>query len=544
MSGNIWSALATQAKQQGSLRQAFADDPSRANRFSVSACDILLDYSKNLIDDTSWALLQDFAQHSPIKTALNSMLAGDKINNTEQRAVGHMLLRKADLSSISLDNGLALGNGEVSAEIIACKEQMANLVSQLHAGDYLGFNGQIITDVIWIGIGGSLLGPQMAVEALTPYHCSPVQVHFVGNIDPVVVTDTLTQLKPATTLVCVASKSFSTEETIQNALLVRQWFTDHGADTAAINQHFWAATSNLSAAAEFGIPAQHILPLWDWVGGRFSIWSAIGLPVAIMIGNDNFTQLLAGGEAMDQHFVQTPFTDNMPVILALLGIWYINGFGCQTQAILPYSHYLRLLPSYVQQLDMESNGKSIKADGHSVSYATAPVIWGDAGTNGQHAYHQLLHQSGLIVPADFILAITPQHQHKEQHQRLAAHCFAQTQALMQGKTFTEAYQECLAEGMDSEQAAALAVHKVSAGNKPSNTLLLPTLSPYYLGSLIALYEHKIFCQGILWQINSFDQWGVELGKQLSKPILQALQGDTNQALDSSTQGLIQHFMQR
>jgi glucose-6-phosphate isomerase len=536
MSGTIWSVLSTQAKQQGSLRQAFADDPDRAKRYSVSAGDIFLDYSKNLIDDTSWALLQDFAQQSPIKTSLNSMLAGDKINNTEQRAVWHMLLRQSDVSGLSLDNS-AVGD-----EIKACRDKMAALVAQLHAGEYLGYSGKAITDVIWIGIGGSLLGPQMAVEALTPYHCSPVQVHFVGNIDPVVVSDTLAKLNPETSLVCVASKSFGTEETLQNALVVRQWFTNYSADAAAIAQHFWAATSNIAAAAEFGIVAQHILPLWDWVGGRFSIWSAIGLPVAIMIGNSHFSQLLAGGEAMDQHFIHTPFSDNMPVILALLGIWYINGFGCQTQAILPYSHYLRLLPSYIQQLDMESNGKNVKTDGHNVGYATAPVIWGDAGTNGQHAYHQLLLQSDLIVPADFILPITPQHQYQEQHQRLAAHCFAQTQALMQGKTFTEAYQECLAENNSSEQAAALAVHKVSAGNKPSNTLLLPSLSPYYLGSVIALYEHKMFCQGVLWQINSFDQWGVELGKQLSKPILQTIHGASNQELDSSTQALIQHFI--
>ncbi|MGI5308559.1 glucose-6-phosphate isomerase [Rheinheimera sp. WS51] len=535
MSGSIWSALASQTKQQGSLRQAFAEDPKRAQRFSVSACGLYLDYSKNLIDDTSWQILQDFAQQSSIKAKLSAMLAGDKVNNTEQRAVWHMLLRQKDVSNLSLDNQA------IGAEINACREKMAALVEQLHNKNYLGYNNKVITDVIWIGIGGSLLGMEMAVEALTPYHSSPVQVHFVGNIDPVVVNDTLAKLNPDTTLVCIASKSFGTEETLQNALAIRQWFTDHGANAAAISHHFWAVTSNIAAAADFGIKASNTLPIWDWVGGRFSIWSAIGLPVAIIIGNANFQQLLAGAEAMDQHFIQSPFHSNMPVIMALLGIWYINGFGFKSQAILPYSHYLRLLPSYIQQLDMESNGKSVKTDGHNVSYATAPVIWGDAGTNGQHAYHQLLLQSDLVVPADFILAIKPEHQRHEQHQRLAANCFAQTQALMQGKTFTEAYQECLAQGQTPEQAASLAVHKVSAGNKPSNTLLLPTLSPYYLGSLIALYEHKIFCQGAMWQINSFDQWGVELGKQLSKPIFQALSGQHNQELDSSTDSLIRHF---
>lgn len=536
MSGNIWSALVMQAKQQGSLRQAFTDDPNRADKFSVTAGDIVLDYSKNLIDQTSWTLLQDLAEQSSIKSTLARMLAGDKINITEQRAVWHMLLRKKDLTALTPEQSA------VADEIRNCRNKMAQLVNQLHAKEYLGYTGQAITDVIWIGVGGSLLGPQVAVEALTPYHCKHIKLHFVGNIDPVVVHDVLAKLNPATTLVCVASKSFGTEESIINGLIVKQWFSDYGADPAAINQHFWAATANIAAATEFGIAEQHILPLWDWVGGRFSVWSAIGLPVAIMIGNTQFSEFLAGAEAMDQHFIETPFTANMPVIMALLGIWYINGFGCQSQAILPYSHYLRLLPSYIQQLDMESNGKSIKLDGHSVSYATAPVIWGDAGTNGQHAYHQLLHQSGLIVPADFILPMQAQHQHSEQHQRLAAHCFAQTQALMQGKTFTEAYQECLSENKTPEQAAALAGHKVSAGNKPSNTLLLPTLSPYYLGSLIALYEHKTFCQGVIWQVNSFDQWGVELGKQLSKPILQALNGNTSQNLDCSTQGLIRRFL--
>ncbi|WNO60561.1 glucose-6-phosphate isomerase [Rheinheimera sp. MMS21-TC3] len=536
MSGNIWSALARQAKQQGSLRQAFTDDPNRADKFSVTAGNIVLDYSKNLIDQTSWALLQDLAQQSSIKSTLARMLTGDKINITEQRAVWHMLLRKKDLTALTPEQSV------VANDILDCRNKMAQLVKQLHAKEYLGYTGQAITDVIWIGVGGSLLGPQVAVEALTPYHCKHIKLHFVGNIDPVVVHDVLAKLTPATTLVCVASKSFGTEESIINGLMVKQWFTDHGANTAAISQHFWAATANIAAATEFGIAEQHILPLWDWVGGRFSVWSAIGLPVAIMVGNDQFNEFLAGAEAMDQHFIETPFASNMPVILALLGIWYVNGFGCQSQAILPYSHYLRLLPSYIQQLDMESNGKSIKLDGHNVSYATAPVIWGDAGTNGQHAYHQLLHQSGLIVPADFILPMQAQHQHSEQHQRLAAHCFAQTQALMQGKTFTEAYQECLSETNSPEQAAALAVHKVSAGNKPSNTLLLPTLSPYYLGSLIALYEHKTFCQGVIWQVNSFDQWGVELGKQLSKPILQALNGSSSQSLDCSTQGLIRRFL--
>lgn len=538
MSASPWSALQALAAKQGSLRQAFIDDPERAARFRTQACGITLDYSKNLIDNTSWQALQQLAEQSRIKPVLDAMLAGEKINNTEQRSVWHMMLRKSDVSGLTLDGE------DIGTAITDCRERMTALVRKLHQQRYAGYTGEPITDLIWVGIGGSLLGPQMAVEALTPYHCSPVQLHFAGNIDGAVVSDVIKGLNPATTLVVVASKSFGTEETRQNALALRQWFSDHGADRAAIARHFWATSSNISAAADFGIVAEHILPMWDWVGGRYSLWSAIGLPVALMIGPEQFSQLLAGAEAMDQHFIQTPFSDNMPVILALLGVWYINAHGCQAQALLPYSHYLRLLPSYVQQLDMESNGKSVDSDGQPLTAATAPVIWGDAGTNGQHAYHQLLHQSALAVPADFILPLQPAHALNDHHQRLAAHCFAQTQALMQGKTLQEATTECLAAGMDETTAAQLAPHKVSPGNKPSNTLLLPELSPYSLGALIALYEHKVFCQGVLWQLNSFDQWGVELGKQLSGPIYQALGGADASKLDRSTQLLVQAFLQR
>lgn len=539
MSGVTLKGLAAFAsEQQLSLRQAFATDPDRASRYRLNACGITLDYSKNLIDESSWQVLQELAAASPLKQRLDAMLAGEKINHTEQRAVWHMMLRKSQLTGLTLD-GEAIGSA-----ISDCRERMTTLVNQLHTGQYTGYSGERITDVIWVGIGGSLLGPQMAVEALTPYHCSPVRLHFAGNIDGAVVSDVIKPLRPQTTLVFVASKSFGTEETKQNALALRKWFTEQGADSNAIARHFWATSSNIQAAADFGIVPEHILPMWDWVGGRYSLWSAIGLPVALMIGNTQFAQLLNGAEAMDEHFISAPLSDNMPVTLALLGIWYINGFGCQAQALLPYSHYLRLLPSYVQQLDMESNGKAVDTDGMPLPYATAPVIWGDAGTNGQHAYHQLLHQSTLTVPADFILPLTPAHTLSDQHQRLAAHCFAQTQALMQGKTLAEATAECIAAGMSQQEAQALAPHKVSPGNKPSNTLLLPELSPYYLGALIALYEHKVFCQGVLWGINSFDQWGVELGKQLSGPIYQALAGKDASALDSSTQTLIAAFLQQ
>ncbi|PKM19160.1 MAG: glucose-6-phosphate isomerase [Gammaproteobacteria bacterium HGW-Gammaproteobacteria-15] len=537
MSGSTLSGLKQLAAKHISLRQAFNTDPGRASRFNTKACGITLDYSKNLIDDQSWQALQQLAAQSNINAVLQAMLAGDKINNTEQRTVWHTMLRKTDVKGLELDGE------DIGTAIADCRARMTALVSQLHQGEYKGYSGKAITDLIWVGIGGSLLGPQMAVEALTPYHCSPVKLHFAGNIDGAVVSDVVKNLDPATTLVFVASKSFGTEETKQNALAVRQWFKDNGADAAAIARHFWATSSNIAAAAEFGIVEQNILPMWDWVGGRYSLWSAIGLPVALMIGNAHFAQLLKGAEAMDEHFINAPQAENMPLTLALLGIWYINGFGCQAQALLPYSHYLRLLPSYVQQLDMESNGKSVDTNGQPLTDATAPVIWGDAGTNGQHAYHQLLHQSALAVPADFILPLKPAHSLTDHHQRLAAHCFAQTQALMQGKTLQEATDECLAAGMTAQQAAELAPHKVSPGNKPSNTLLLPELSPYYVGALIALYEHKVFCQGVLWRLNSFDQWGVELGKQLSGPIYQALSGSDASKLDSSTQALIAAFLQ-
>lgn len=537
MSSALWAELKQLAQQPLSLRQQFAADPKRAEKFQVNACGIHLDFAKNLITDGIWQKLLELAKQSQIQSKTQQMLHGDKINNTEQRAVWHMALR-ADIQT-----PLVLDGVDLQPEIQACHAQMAELISQLHQGSYKGYQGDTITDLIWIGIGGSLLGPQMACEALAPFNTSPVRIHFAGNIDGAVVSDVVKALNPATTLVFVASKSFGTEETKQNALAVRQWFTDKGADKAAIAQHFWATSSNIKAAAEFGIVADHILPMWDWVGGRYSLWSAIGFPVALQLGMAQFQQLLKGARDMDQHFINAPLEQNMPVILALLGVWYINAKGCQAQALLPYSHYLRFLPSYVQQLDMESNGKGVDLDGKPLTDATAPVIWGDAGTNGQHAYHQLLHQSALAVPSDFILPVKVSHELNDHHHRLAAHCFAQTQALMQGKTFDEAKAEVLASGASEAEAIALAPHKVSPGNKPSNTLLLPELSPYYLGALIALYEQKVFCQGVLWNINSFDQWGVELGKQLSTPIYQVLSDQQKNNFDASTEALIAKFKQ-
>lgn len=535
MSSAIWAGLKQQASTTIALREEFAKDPKRATRFAAHACGLHVDFSKNLITEAIWQQLLQLAEESPIRAKAAQMQQGDKLNTTEQRAVWHTALR-ADLTAPLLLDGV-----DVAPEIASCHAQMAALIEQLHAGTYLGYQGKAITDLIWIGIGGSLLGPQMACEALQPYNQSPVRIHFAGNIDGAVVSDLIHALDPATTLVFVASKSFGTEETKQNALAVRQWFHQSGATKEAIAKHFWATSSNIQAAAEFGIVPEHILPMWDWVGGRYSLWSAIGFPVALQLGMTEFKNMLKGAKAMDQHFFSAPFAENLPVILALLGVWYINGKGCQAQALLPYSHYLRLLPSYVQQLDMESNGKSVSIDGEALSVETAPVIWGDAGTNGQHAYHQLLHQSALVIPCDFILPVKTKHALSDHHHRLAAHCFAQTQALMQGKTLKEAKAEVLQAGGSETSADLLAPHKVSPGNKPSTTILMEELSPYGLGALLALYEHKVFCQGALWNLNSFDQWGVELGKQLSSPIYNALSGKKSGFFDTSTQALIDKF---
>jgi glucose-6-phosphate isomerase len=388
------------------------------------------------------------------------------------------------------------------------------------------------------------LGPKIVTEALKPYQVPALKVHFVANVDGHHIVDVLAKLNAETTLVVMSSKSFTTQETLKNTETAREWFLGSGAEFKDIAKHFMCVSSNIAKATEFGIDEDNIFPMWDWVGGRYSLWSAIGLPIALAIGFDNFEKVLAGARDLDEHFLTTPLEKNLPVIMGVLGVWYSNFFGCQSHVLLPYSHYLRGFPAYVQQLDMESNGKSVDHSDENVDYSTGPIIWGGEGTNGQHAFHQLMHQGKTIIPADFIMPVLPSHEETEHHQMLASNCFAQTQALMQGQTVAEIEQELTAKGVASEDAQTLAKHKFMPGNRPSNTLLMEELSPYHLGVLIALYEHKVFVQGVIWEINSFDQWGVELGKVLGNRVLDALQDKAQPALDSSTQQLVDMFKQK
>jgi len=395
--------------------------------------------------------------------------------------------------------------------------------------------------VVAIGIGGSFLGPKIVTEALKPYRASTIRVHFVANVDGHHITDVLAKLNAETTLVVMSSKSFTTQETLKNTETTRDWFLQSGGSFNDIAKHFMCVSSNIEKATEFGISEDNIFPMWDWVGGRYSLWSAIGLPIALAIGFDNFEQVLSGAREMDEHFQSAPLSQNLPVLMGVLGVWYSNFFGCQSHVLLPYSHYLRGFPAYVQQLDMESNGKGTDHNDGAISHTTGPIIWGGEGTNGQHAFHQLMHQGNTIIPADFILPVKPAHDETEHHQMLASNCFAQTQALMQGETVEEIKSNLLAKGIDEAQADKLARHKFMPGNRPSNTLLMTELNPSQLGSLIALYEHKVFVQGVIWNINSFDQWGVELGKVLGNRVLDALQDKAQPQLDASTQQLVDIF---
>ena len=513
MSASRWAALKALAAQPISLRQAFSDDPARASRYNLTACGIMLDYSKNLITAQSWQALQQLAAQSPLQQQLQAMLAGAKINHTEQRAVWHMMLRKSDVTGLTLDGE------DIGSQILSCRQKMTALVNQLHQGEYKGYSGKAITDLIWVGIGGSLLGPQMAVEALTPYHCSPVKLHFAGNIDGAVVSDVVKHLDPATTLVFVASKSFGTEETKQNALAVRQWFTEHGADASAIARHFWATSSNIKAAAEFGIVEENILPMWDWVGGRYSLWSAVGFPIALAIGFERFEQLLEGAAQMDAHALDAPLERNLPVLHGLTDIWNRNLLGHATHAVMTYDQRLALLPAYLQQLVMESLGKRVQRDGQPVTTDTVPVWWGGAGTDVQHSFFQALHQGTSIIPADFIGCVHNDDPYTVNHQALMANLLAQTEALANGQ------------GSDDP-------HRDYPGGRPSTLILLDALTPQALGALIAMYEHAVYVQSVIWNINAFDQFGVELGKQLASGLLPALQGEDVAVADPMTREIL------
>lgn len=518
------------------MRDLFADDPDRFSKYSLKVNNMLLDYSKNIITDQTLLLLFELARQCELETWINRMFDGEKINFTEDRAVLHVALRNRKNTPVEVD-----GNN-VMPQVNAVLSKMKYFSDSVRTGDWKGHTGKAITDVVNIGIGGSDLGPVMVTEALKHYAKDDLRVHFVSNVDATHIVETLKPLDPETTLFIIASKTFTTQETISNATTARKWLLDSAADDSAVAKHFVALSTNTDEVAKFGIDTSNMFEFWDWVGGRYSLWSAIGLSIAIYIGMDNFEELLEGAHDMDEHFRNTPFEINMPVIMGLIGIWYNNFFKAQTHAILPYDQYLHRFPAYFQQGDMESNGKRVDRHGNRVDYSTGPIIWGEPGTNGQHAFYQLIHQGTKLVPADFIAPIESLNPAGNHHKILLSNFFAQTEALMKGKDEVEARQEMIDAGMNDEQINSLLPHKIFTGNKPTNSIMLDKITPRSLGSLIALYEHKIFVQGIIWNINSYDQWGVELGKQLAKAILPELEG--NEAVtthDASTNGLINHF---
>lgn len=520
------------------LRDLFANDSNRAKALSVSACGLNLDYSKNRITKETRALLMALAESAQVEQKRDAMFAGEVINNTENRAVLHTALRQLTEEPVLVE-GI-----NIIPEIKAVRVKMSNVVNKIRNGSWFGYTDKCITDVLNLGIGGSFLGPKIVTESLKPFVQGGPKQHFVANIDGNHLHDVLEKLNPETTLVLIASKSFNTQETLTNAESTRQWFYDYGVSFEQLKQHFIAISSNVDKAVHFGIDSDNVFPMWDWVGGRYSLWSAIGMPIAMSVGNNGFEQLLKGAAEMDNHFKQAPLEENLPVLMAMLGVWNHNFFGCQTHALLPYSHYLRGFPAYVQQLDMESNGKNCQLNNEAVSSTTGPVIWGAEGTNGQHAFHQLLHQGTSVVPVDFIQPLVAEHEMIGHQHMLVANCFAQSKTLMQGKTFQQAFDELIKSGTDEALAKVIAKHKQMPGNRPSNTLTFERLTPYQLGALIALYEHKVFVQGVIWNVNSFDQWGVELGKMLGDDILARInQPESTEVSDSSTELLLAQYRQ-
>lgn len=536
-----WLALQAQRLQMNNfnMHAAFNASPGRFDRFSVEHQGILLDYSKNLLDETTLQLLFKLAQQCQLESAISAMFDGARINSTEQRPALHCALRLPAGSSLCVDGQ------DVVTEVHQAHRQMEQLAERIHNGSWRGYTGNSITDVVNIGIGGSFLGPQLAVEALQPFHLPHLRCHFMANIDSSEFYQLSRQLDPARTLFIVSSKSFGTLETLKNASAARQWLLNHGASQQDLARHFIAVSSNIDKAVEFGIAQENILPMWDWVGGRYSLWSAIGLPIVLAAGMPAFKAMLAGAHAMDQHFQHTPWNNNMPVIMGLLGIWYINCWNAHSHAVLPYDNYLRSLPDYLQQLDMESNGKQVRHDGTALGYSSGPIIWGNIGTNGQHAYHQLLLQGTSMIPADFIVAVRSQNPIADHQQWLYANCLSQSQALMRGKSRQTIDEELREQGYSEEQIVQLAPHKEIPGNRPSNSLVLDQLDPERLGALIALYEHKVYVQSVIWGVNAFDQWGVELGKQLGDSIYQLLDNSGKQAsIDGSTMALVNRFQQK
>ncbi len=526
-----------QRLEQQTLCKLFAQQPNRFDRYTRSAAGWTLDYSKNRLDDPALNELIRLAGQADISGQRDALFRGEEINNTEQRPALHTALRSNTSTPLEIDGE------DIRPLIRAAQQQMQRLCEEIHGGRWLGYSGKPIKDVVNIGIGGSFLGPKVVIQGLQPYQHSSVKVHFIANIDPSDMQETLNRVDPATTLFIVASKSFGTQETICNASACRAWLQGAGVEDGDLSKHFLAITANAPKAIEFGIAGDNILPMWDWVGGRYSLWSTIGLPIALGIGYDNFQQLLDGARSMDEHFCEAPLADNMPVLLGMLGVWYQNFWHARSHGLLCYSYYLRSFVDHIQQLDMESNGKSVNRHGATLDYRSGAIIWGGEGCNGQHAYHQLLHLGNQFTPVDFILPLNCHYPERQaQHCILVANAFSQSQALMQGKPGAQARAELERQGLDTSAVETLLPHKIMPGNRPSNTLVADRLTPHSLGALLALYEHKVFVQAMVWDINPFDQWGVELGKQLSDTLHERLQHPGATAdQDSSSNGLIKLY---
>jgi glucose-6-phosphate isomerase len=523
-----------QEMNTASMKEMFANDSTRAEKFHFQWNDFVIDYSKNIIDQETVSLLIELAKEVNLKEAISQYFDGESINQTENRAVLHTALRAKETAIIKVD-------GEnVIPEIFVVKNKIKNFTNEVVNGDRKGFTGKPFTDIVNIGIGGSDLGPAMVVEALQFYK-NHLNVHFVSNVDGDHVNEIIKKLNPETTLFVIVSKTFTTQETLTNSETIREWFLK-SASQEDVAKHFVAVSTNIQKVTEFGINPENVFPMWDWVGGRFSLWSAVGLSISLAVGFDNYDELLAGANEMDEHFKTADFDENIPLVLALLSIWYNNFFGAESEALIPYTQYLQKLAPYLQQGTMESNGKSVGRDGKPVDYQTGTIIWGEPGTNSQHAFFQLIHQGTKLIPTDFIGFVKPLYGNEDHHEKLMSNFFAQTEALMNGKTEEQVQAEFDKQGLSEEKAKFLLPFKVFAGNKPTNTILIQKLTPKTLGSLVVLYEHKIFVQGIIWNIFSYDQWGVELGKQLANSILDEIHSKTVNNHDSSTEFLLNHFL--
>ena len=533
-----WKALISHQLEMKKIqmKDLFKQNPNRFKQMSIQFDDIIFDYSKNIISEETLEKLLQLAEECQVKVARASMFAGEKINQTEDRAVMHTALRNFS------DKAMMVDGKDIMPEVREAREKMKSFCENIHSGEWKGYSGKKITTIVNIGIGGSDLGPVMVTEALKPYWIDGIQAHFISNVDGTQIVETLKNLNPEETLFTIASKTFTTQETMTNAHTAREWFLKSAKDEKNVAKHFVALSTNAEGVKEFGISSDNMFVFWDWVDGRYSLWSSIGLSIALTIGYDNFEKLLKGAESTDHHFQNTDFKENIPVIMALVGIWYTNFFGSETEAIFPYDQYMHRFPAYFQQGNMESNGKHTDRNGKAVTYSTGPVVWGEPGTNGQHAFYQLVHQGTHLIPCDFIAPAISHNPIGEHHPILLSNFFAQTEALMNGKNADQVAKELEDSKMEKAKMDKLIPFKLFTGNKPTNSFLLKEITPFSLGALTALYEHKIFVQGVIWNILSFDQWGVELGKQLAKNVLPELaNNDEVKSHDSSTNGLINAY---